>query len=91
MGSLTAMRPSSPTRLQEAGNQALVAEFAQRDAAELVLAIISARTPGQLATVANAGGRRVARHFRKLQRGRKALFPRLLLVHHDRFQARPPW
>src|SRR3979411_2503815 len=77
------LRPSLPARLHEPGNQALGAEFAQRDAAELVLAIVGARTPGQFATVADPRRRRIARHLGKLQRRREALFHRLLLVGDD--------
>src|SRR5215213_162963 len=79
-------RSPSPARLQQAGDQALGPEFPQRDAAELVLAIVGPRPAGQLATVANAGGRRVARHLGELQRGREALFHRLALVARDRPQ-----
>src|SRR3954447_18132173 len=83
-------RSSSPARLQQAGDQALGPEFPQRDAAELVFAIIGARPAGQLATVADARGRRVARHFGELQRRREALFHRLGLVARDRLQLGPP-
>src|SRR6202051_1402099 len=50
-------RPSLPARLHEPGNQALGAEFAQRDTGKLVLAIDRARTAGHLAAVADPGGR----------------------------------
>src|SRR6202041_2842768 len=81
-------RPSLPARLYEPGNQALGAEFAQRDTGKLVLAIDRARTPGQFATVANPGRRRIARHFGELQRRRKPLFHRLCLVGDDGLQLR---
>src|ERR1700709_121507 len=55
------LRPSLPARLHEPGNQALGAEFTQRDAAELVLAIDRARTAGPFAAIANPGRARVAR------------------------------
>src|SRR6185437_6720796 len=61
IGSFNCMRPSSPARLQQARNQALGAELAQRDAAELVLAEEAARPAGHLAAVADARRRRVAR------------------------------
>src|SRR5215470_14238257 len=77
-----------PARLYETGNQALRAEFTQRDAAELVLAIVRARTSRELAAVSDACGRRVARHFGKLQRRREALLHRLGLVGDDRLQPR---
>src|SRR6202167_36134 len=80
--------PSLPARLHEPGNQALGAEFTQRDTGKLVLAIDRARTPGQLAAVANPGRRRIARHLGKLQRRRKPLFHRLGLVGDDRLQLR---
>src|SRR6187431_2427925 len=90
IGSFTGMRCSSPARLQQAGNEALGAELAQRDARQLVLAIDRARPAGDLAAVAVADRRRVARQFGKLQGRRKSLFHRLGLVHNDRFQPRPP-
>src|SRR6201996_6981223 len=79
-------RSSLPARLHEPGNQALGAEFTQRDAAELVLAIDRARTTGHLAAVADPGRRRIARHFGELQGRREALFHRLGLVGDDRLQ-----
>src|SRR4029079_190259 len=77
-----------PARLHEAGNQALGAELAQRDARHLVLAINRARPAGDLATVAVAVRRRVARQFGQLHGRREALFHRLGLVHGDRLQPR---
>src|SRR4029077_16605652 len=59
IGSFNCMRPSSPARLHEAGNKALGAELAQRDAAELVLAVVSPRPAGDLAAVTDAGRRRI--------------------------------
>src|ERR1700759_1504289 len=82
------VRSSLPARLHEPGNQALGAEFTQRDAAELVLAIDRARTAGHLAAVADPGRRRIARHLGKLQRRRETLFHRLLLVGDDGLQLR---
>src|SRR6201995_5210045 len=80
------VRPSLPARLHEPGNQALGAEFTQRDAAELVLAIDRARTARQVATVANPGGRRIPRQCGQLQGGGEPLFHRLGLVGDDRLQ-----
>src|SRR5580698_8271638 len=60
-------RPSLPARLQQARDQPFRAEIPQRDARQLVLAIVAARSAGHLATVADAGGRRIARQFGKLQ------------------------
>src|SRR6267142_3458928 len=82
------VRPSLPARLHEPGNQALGAEFTQRDAAELVLAIDRARASGDFAAVANPGRRRIARQLGKLQRRREPLFHRLLLVGDDGLQSR---
>src|ERR1700726_2466844 len=84
-------RPSLPARLHEPGNQALGAEFTQRDAGKLVLAIDRARTSGHLATIADPGRRRIARHFGKLERRRKPLFHRLALVGDDGLQLRALW
>src|SRR3546814_8508586 len=58
---------SLPARLHNAGAQALVGQIAQLNAAQPEFAIISARTSGQLATVADAGRIAVARNFRHLE------------------------
>src|SRR5262245_48108601 len=81
-------RHSSPARLDQAGDQPLGAELPDRDAAHLKLAIVRARTPGHLATVADARGRAVARQRRELQRGLEALLQRPGLVVDDRLEAR---
>src|SRR6266403_1935447 len=81
-------RPPLPARLDEAGNKALRAVFAHRDAAHLVLAIDRARTAGDFAAVANPGRRRIARQLGELQRRREALFHRLLLVGDDGLELR---
>src|SRR5690606_31668531 len=52
---------SLPARLDQAGNQAVIAEFAQRYTAHLELAVECTRTAGNLATVADAGLGRIAR------------------------------
>src|SRR6202000_17577 len=80
------LRPSLPARLHEARDHALGPELAQRDARQLVLAVDRTRTAGHFAAVANPGCRRIARHLGELQRRRKALFHRLLLVADDRLQ-----
>src|SRR3569832_2267647 len=82
------VRPSLPARLHEARNQALRAKLTQRDTAELVLAIVRAWTARQLATVANAGRRRVARHLGELQGRGEPFLHRLFLVGDDRLQPR---
>src|SRR5262245_22684518 len=69
-GSFNCMRSSLPARLDEARDQALGAKLAQRDPAELVLAVEAARPAAHFTTVADAGGRRVARQLGKLQRRR---------------------
>src|ERR1700688_3668374 len=79
-----------PARLHETGDQALGAEIPQRDARQFMLAIIAARPAGHLAAVADAGGRGIARHFGKLQRGGKAPLDRLRLVARDRLEPRGP-
>src|SRR5580700_5138619 len=84
------LRPSLPARLHQAGNQALGAEFAQRDAAKLVLAIDRTRPSGHFAAIANPGRRRIARHLGKFQRRREPLFHRLLAVGDDRLQLGAP-
>src|SRR5271166_4399169 len=61
-GSFIAMILASlPARLDQARNQALVAEFAQSDARHLHLAVKAARAPGHFAAVANPDDRAVAR------------------------------
>src|SRR6185436_2860751 len=71
IGSFNCMRSSSPARLHKARDQALGTELAQRDPAELVLAVEAARAAGHFTAVADAGCRRVARQLGELERGRK--------------------
>src|ERR1043165_674355 len=87
-GSFIDMRPSLPARLHEAGDEALGTELAQRDAAHLELAVKGARTAGDLAAIAHADLRGVARQFRELQRRREALFHGHGLVHRNLLQPR---
>src|SRR4029079_314587 len=89
IGSLTAICPSSPARLHEAGDQALVAKLAQGDTAQPLLAVIAAWSAGHLAAIADAGGRGIARQFGELQRRREALLNRQFLVLHDRLELLP--
>src|SRR5262245_5350635 len=90
-GSFTAMgRPSSPARLDQAGDQALRAEIPQRDARQLELAVVAARTARHLAAIADAGRRRVARQLGKLERGREPLLHRAVLVAGDLLQPGAP-
>src|SRR5262245_48188322 len=71
---------SLPARLGHAGDQALARQLAQHVAAHLELAVVAARAPGQLAPVANARRRRVARHLGQLETGRETLLARLVQV-----------
>src|SRR4051794_31094853 len=88
-GSFNAIAPtSSPARLHEAGDHPLRAKLAQRDAAELELAVKGARPPAHLAAVAHARARGVARQLGELERGRKPLLHRQVLVAGNLFQAR---
>src|SRR6185437_10274252 len=84
------VRLSSPARLQQAGDQPLGAELAQRNARQLVLAVIAAWTPGDFTTVANARGRRIARQLGELERRGKALLDRHGLVLRYRLEPRAP-
>src|SRR3990170_6061896 len=90
IGSFTTMSLPSPARLHQAGDQPPAAQFAQRDAGEPELAVIAARPAGDIAAVANARGRGIARHLRKLERGGEALLHRLRPVTRDRLQPRAP-
>src|SRR4029079_8182188 len=75
-----------PTRLGHAGDQTLARQIAELVAAHSDLAVVAARAARQLATIANANGRRVARHLRQLDARRKALFRRDLQVVGDCLQ-----
>src|SRR5262245_62086411 len=88
IGSFTPIAPSLPARLHKAGNEAFGAKLAQRDTAQAMLAIISARTAAQLAAIAYARPGRVARQLGKLEGGGKTLLHRQLLVARDRFKFR---
>src|ERR671910_1760822 len=65
IGSLSCMRASLPARLHKARNQAFGAELAQRDTAELVLAVECARPTRDFAAIADTGGIGVTRHLGK--------------------------
>src|SRR6266496_1939277 len=86
-GSLSCMRASLPARLHKARDQAFGTELAERDTAELVLAVERPRPAGHFAAIADAVDGRIARHLRKLQGRGKALLHRLGLVHDDRLEA----
>src|SRR4029079_2621467 len=90
IGSLTAIAPSLPARLYKAGNQALRPELAQRDTAQAMLAVVSARAATQLTAVADARLGRASRPLRHFLRPSKTLFHRPLLVVRDRLQLCAP-
>src|SRR5258708_38704903 len=85
-GSFTMARPSLPARLDQARDQPLRAEVPKRDARKPQLAIVAARPTRHLATIADAGRRRIARKFRELERRREPLLHRAALVAGDRPQ-----
>src|SRR5258708_32871654 len=89
-GSFTPMLDLLPARPDQARDQPLCAQGSKRDARKLELAVVGARASGNLATVANAGRRRVTRHFRELERGREPLLHRSVLVTRNRFQPGAP-
>src|SRR5690348_17144863 len=80
--------PPLPTRLDHAGDQALVGQLPKHDPRQTELAVISARTAGQLAAVADARRIPVARQLRHLETRDKALGLVLGLVVRDRLQLR---
>src|SRR6476620_555285 len=91
IGSFTAIaRLPSPARLHEARNEAFVAELTQRDTAELVLAVVGARTAGQFAAVADARARGIARQLRQLEGRGETFLDRSGLVLHDRLELLAP-
>src|SRR2546428_10270627 len=73
-------QPYLPARFDQARDQPLGAEIPKRDARQPVLAVVAARPARYLATIANAGRRRVARQFRELEGRREPLLHRLGLV-----------
>src|SRR5208337_884180 len=87
---ITMTLDSSPARLDQAGDQALVAQFANRDARHLHLAVEAARTAGHLAAVAHAHDGAVARQRRQPEAGLEALLHRPRLVVGDVEQALAP-
>src|SRR5271154_3465602 len=80
-GSLIVMRILPlPARLDQARDLSGRGQFANRDPRQPELAVIAARPPGQLATVADARRRAVPRQARELQLRFKTLFGRRLAV-----------
>src|SRR6266852_6662153 len=78
-----------PARLDHAGNLAGRGEFAQRDARELEFAVDAARTSGQLAAVADARRRRIARQLGQLEPRRELLLGGQRAIVGDRLEPRP--
>src|SRR5262245_3944128 len=79
-GSFIASVPPLPARLHHAGDHALARQLAQHVAAQAQLAVVAARATRELAAVAHARGRRIARQSRELQVRREALLGRLFEV-----------
>src|SRR5260221_5188907 len=80
------VRLPSPARLHETGHHPGRRKIAERDARHLELAVHAARSAGDLATVANAHRRAVARQRSKLQSRLETLFQRQALVVGDALQ-----
>src|SRR5262245_66356641 len=74
------VRPPSPARLDQAGDQSLGAEIPKRNARQAMLAMEPAGPARYLAAIANASRRRVAWQFCELERCREPLLHRLRLV-----------
>src|SRR5262245_44347372 len=90
-GSFIAIAPHSlPARLDEARDQPLGAQIPKRDARQPVLAVEAAWPSRYLATVANAGRRRVARQFREFEGCREPLLHRFVLVAGNRLESSAP-
>src|SRR6185369_14538603 len=87
-GSVIAILNPLPARLDDARDQALVGQFPEHDPRQAELAIIGARTAGQLATVANPRRIPVARDFGQLEPRDQALGLVPGFVVRDRLQLR---
>src|SRR5690242_4303398 len=87
-GSVMAMvyGPPLPARLHDTGQGAQRSELPQREARQLELAVHGPRTARDLAPVADARRRGVARQLGELEPGAEALFRRQLVVHRHRLQ-----
>src|SRR5690606_11494678 len=75
-----------PARLDHAGHLPEIAEFVQGDAAELQLAVVTARPAAHFATVAHATRSRIPRQGGELELRREALLDGDGLVHRDLLQ-----
>src|SRR5665213_234591 len=78
--------PSLPACLGHARDLAKIRKIAKRDTRELDLAVIALRSARKLATMMDAGLRRIARQFRKLQMRGEAIFRRHFHVLGDGLQ-----
>src|SRR6478609_1317438 len=87
-GSVIAIFVPLPARLGHAGDQALVGQFPKHDPRQAKLAVISARTAGQLTAVANPCRVPVAWQLGHLQARDQALRLILRLIVRDRLQLR---
>src|SRR5713226_895207 len=89
-GSLIDMvRLSSPARFEHAGDLPGRGQLAHRDARQLELAVIAARTPGQGAAVAQPCLRAVARQLGELKLRLETVFRRRIAVAGDRLEPHP--
>src|SRR5215510_9314889 len=75
-----------PARLHDAGQGAQRGQLTQRQPRKLELAIDRARPAGELAPVADARRRGVARQLRQLEAGREAILRGELVVHRHRLE-----
>src|SRR3954453_2582142 len=85
-GSLIVMALLLPARLQHAGDLSGRTQLAQGNARHLELAVKTAWPARQLAAVADAGRRAVARQFGQFQLRREAVFRRRVAVARQRLQ-----
>src|SRR5208282_3736355 len=76
-------RSPLPARLHHARNLSRRGQVPERNTRQLELAIVGARPPRELAAVAHAHRRAVARQLGELEAGGEALLRRLLLVVRD--------
>src|SRR5262245_29258073 len=75
-----------PARLHDAGQSAQRRQLPQRQPRQLELAIHGTRTARDLAPIADARRRRVARQLGKLEPGAETLLGAELVVHRHRLQ-----
>src|SRR6478672_9405912 len=87
-GSVIAIRSPLPARLDDARDQALVGQVPKHDPRQTELAVICARTPGQLAAVANPRRVPVPRQLSHLQARNETLGLVARLIVRDLFELR---